>query len=72
MSYDEERGSMSKRELIARELDRLPEQDLDRLLAFVGSLKEAHADAALPALAAESALAKDWLAPEEDAAWADL
>ena len=30
---------MSKRELIARELDRLPEQDLDRLLAFVGSLK---------------------------------
>jgi hypothetical protein len=63
---------MSKRELIARELDRLPEQDLDRLLAFVGSLKEAHTDAAMPALAAESALAKDWLAPEEDAAWADL
>jgi hypothetical protein len=63
---------MSKRELIARELDRLPEQDLDRLLAFVGSLKEAHADAAMPALAAESALAKDWRSPEEDAAWADL
>jgi hypothetical protein len=63
---------MSKRELIARELDRLPEQDLDRLLVFVGSLKEAHADAAMPALAAESALAKDWLAPEEDAASANL
>jgi hypothetical protein len=63
---------MSKRELISRELDRLPEQDLDRLLAFVGSLKEAHADAASPALAAESALAKDWLTPEEDAAWANL
>jgi hypothetical protein len=63
---------MSRRELIARELDRLPEQDLDRLLAFVGSLKEAHADAAMLALAAESALAKDWLTPEEDAAWANL
>jgi phosphopantetheinyl transferase (holo-ACP synthase) len=63
---------MSKRELIARELDRLPEQDLDRLLAFLWALKEAHADAALPTLAAESALAKDWLTPEEDAAWANL
>jgi hypothetical protein len=28
---------MSKRELIDRELDRLPEQDLDRLLTFVQS-----------------------------------
>jgi hypothetical protein len=64
--------SMSKRELIDRELDRLPDQDLDRLLAFVQSLKEAHADATMPALVAESALAKDWLTPEEDAAWANL
>ena len=63
---------MSKRELIDRELDRLPEQDLDRLLAFVQSLKEAHTDAMMPALVAESALAKDWLTPEEDAAWANL
>ena len=63
---------MSKRELIARELDRLPEQDLYRLLAFLRSLKEAHTDAALPILAAESSLAKDWLTPEEDAAWANL
>jgi len=63
---------MGKRELIARELDRLPEQDVDRLLAFLRALKEAHGDAALPALAAETALAKDWLTPEEDAAWADL
>ena len=63
---------MSKRELIARELDRLPGQDLDRLLTFLFALKEGHADAALPMLAAESALAKDWLTPEEDAAWANL
>ena len=51
---------MSKRELIAVQLERLPEQELDRLLAFLQSL------------AAESSLAKDWLAPEEDAAWASL
>ena len=63
---------MSKREVIVRELDRLPEQDLDRLLGFIVSLKEAHGETALPTLAAESALAKDWLTPEEDAAWANL
>jgi hypothetical protein len=45
--------AMSKRELIARELDSLPEQDLDRLLAFLRSLKETEADAAVPKLAAE-------------------
>ena len=63
---------MSKRELIAHELERLPEQDHDRLLAFVRSLKEAHGTPALPRLAAETALAKDWLTPEEDVAWANL
>ena len=72
MRRADEPGSMGKRELIARELDRLPEQDVDRLLAFLRALKEAHADAVLPALAAEIALAKDWLTREEDAAWADL
>ena len=63
---------MGTRELITRELDRMPEQDLYKLLAFLRSLKDAHAETAMPALAAESSLAKDWLAPEEDAAWANL
>ena len=63
---------MSKRELIAQELNRLPEQDLDKLLAFLRALKEAHDEIAVLTLAAESALAKDWLTPEEDAAWANL
>jgi hypothetical protein len=63
---------MSKRELIAVQLERLPEQDLDRLLAFLKSLADAYAEAAVPALASESSLAKDWLAPEEDTAWANL
>jgi hypothetical protein len=63
---------MSKRELIARELDYMPEQDVDKLLAFLRSLKEAHAEAVLATQAAESSLAKDWLTPEEDKAWANL
>jgi hypothetical protein len=72
MPYDGIEAAMGKRELIARELDRMPEQDLDRLLAFLRSLKDAHAETAMPALAAESSLAKDWQTPEEDAAWANL
>lgn len=63
---------MSKRELITRELERVPEQDLDRLLAFLRSLQEAHDENVMPALAAQSSLAKEWLTPEEDAAWASL
>ena len=52
---------MSKRELIAREIDRLPEQDLDRVLAFIRSLQDAP-----PVLHAN-----DWLTPEDEA-WANL
>lgn len=63
---------MSKRELIAKELGRFSEQDLDRLLAFLRTIEEGHAEAALPAMAAQSWLAKDWLSPEEDEAWASL
>jgi hypothetical protein len=39
---------------------------------FLRALTEEHSDASVPTMAAESALAKDWLAPEEDAAWASL
>lgn len=63
---------MSRRELIAQELGRLSERDLDRLLAFLRTLEEGQAESVAPALAASSALAKDWLSPEEDAAWAHL
>lgn len=63
---------MSKRELVAREIARLFEQDLDRLLGFIRALSEEHSDSPLPRLAAESVLAKEWLTPEEDEAWAHL
>jgi len=60
---------MSKKELIVRELDWVPEEDLERLLVFLRGLREAHAETAL---AAESSLSKDWLSEEEEAAWAGL
>jgi hypothetical protein len=63
---------MNKRDFAARELSRLPEQDLDRLLAFLEPLHQEQAEAAMPLLAGESSLAKDWLTPEEDAAWANF
>jgi hypothetical protein len=63
---------LSKREPIDQGLGRLSDTDLDRLLEFLRTLAEKHAEASIPALAAESSLAKDWLSPEEDAAWASL
>jgi hypothetical protein len=59
---------MNTRELIARELDSLPETELDRLLVFIRFLQRARVDSTIRATAAESALGKDWLTPEEDAA----
>jgi hypothetical protein len=63
---------MSKRELVAHDLEDMPEKDLDRLLGFVRLLKHEHSEADVPMMAAESSLAKDWLTPEEDEAWANL
>ena len=62
---------MSKREFISQEISRLSEADLDSLLELVRTLAD-QSEAALPALAAESTFAKDWLSAEEDAAWANL
>jgi len=64
--------AMSKRELITRELDQMSEEDVDKLLAFLRLLRETNAENAMTTMAAESSLVKDWLTPEEDAAWASL
>jgi hypothetical protein len=63
---------MSKKEIIARELESVPEEDFDALLRFIHSLKSGSADGDAPALLAESSSMKDWLSPEEEAAWTDL
>jgi hypothetical protein len=56
---------MSKRELIARELESLPDRDVDRLLAFLQTLHD-HSE---PPLKVRHA--NDWLTPEDEA-WAEL
>lgn len=67
---------MSKVEQISQELTRLSERDLDRILVYVRVLADARpeeeSEASVPMLAAEPLLARDWLSPEEDAAWANL
>jgi hypothetical protein len=63
---------MSKKEIVVRELESVPEEDFDALLRFIYSLKSRNAGDDAPALLAESSLMKDWLSPEEEAAWTDL
>jgi hypothetical protein len=70
--YHEDEGPVSKKEIIVQELEGVPEKDFDTLLGFIQSLKSRNAEDAAPMLLAESSLKKDWLTPEEDAAWADL
>jgi hypothetical protein len=50
-------GGMSKRERILGELNRLPEQDLDSVLAFLELIKKEHTE-------------KDAVAGPDDEAWA--
>jgi hypothetical protein len=63
---------MSTRELIDRKVDRMPQRNLDRVLAFLNDLNDAPADSPLPGLVAKSSFSEDWPSPEEDAAWANL
>lgn len=62
---------MTKKDLIAQELNSATEAELDVLLRFLRALKASHNESSTAVLA-ESALAKDWLTPQEEAAWADL
>ena len=64
---------MSKTDQLIRELEQAPEAVLNEVLDFVQFLKLKQSRGRLDtALASESALAKDWLRPEEDAAWQAL
>jgi hypothetical protein len=64
---------MSKKELLINELEQVPEPLLDEVLDFVHFLKTKIVKQGLDtAIASESSLKKDWLRPEEDAAWQSL
>lgn len=64
---------MSTRELIVRELDALPESLQREVYDFARFLRrKADEERFDGLLLSESALGKDWNAPEEDAAWGNL
>ena len=68
---------MTRIEALIQEAEDVPEILLDETLDFLRFLKtrygqEAHSERMETMLLSESALAKDWLRPEEDEAWQDL
>ena len=64
---------MSTRELIEKEVTSLPEQLQREVYDFARFLRLKREDESFNGLLlSESALAKEWNTPEEDAAWASL
>ncbi|MDQ2807803.1 MAG: DUF2281 domain-containing protein [Chloroflexota bacterium] len=59
---------------IEERLSRLPEDKLAVVLDFVSYLSDRQppSESFQTMLASEAVLSRDWLLPEEDAAWADL
>lgn len=64
---------MSTKELLLKEVEQVPEAMLGEILDFARYLKAKKAQELIEsALQSESSLRKDWLKPEEEAAWRDL
>jgi Protein of unknown function (DUF2281) len=65
---------MTIKEQITQELEKLPEPLLQEILDFVQFLQTKYQQHNILeiTLMSESSLQKDWLKPEEEAAWQDL
>ena len=63
---------MADKNTLIKEIETLPPHFIDEVFTFIGYLKTKIVKNNDISLASESALAKDWLLPEEDAAWANL
>ena len=64
---------MNEKEIIVRELDRVPNSLLPKVLKFVKSVQDtSEVEQLETTLLSEAALTQDWLTPEEDEAWQDL
>jgi len=64
---------MELKELIKKEIEKVPEQYLPEVLDFIHFLETKVIDGGLgTAIASETSLKKSWLRPEEDEAWKDL
>ena len=65
--------TMTDKERLVTEIESLPEQALREILDFVEFLKRRSTDDSKEVLTtSESSLRKDWLRPEEEAAWRNL
>jgi hypothetical protein len=64
---------MSTKDLLIKEIEKVPEPFLNEVLDFVHFLKAKIVREKLDvAIMSESYLSKDWLKPEEEAAWQNL
>ncbi|HEC67290.1 MAG TPA: DUF2281 domain-containing protein [Candidatus Desulfofervidus auxilii] len=64
---------MEVKELILKEIEKIPEQYLTQILDFIRFLEmKALEERMGTAIVSETSLKKDWLRPEEDEAWQDL
>ena len=64
---------MEVKELILKEIERVPEQYLAEILDFIRFLEEKAVKEGMEmAIASETSLKKDWLRHEEDEAWRNL
>lgn len=64
---------MQSKEQLLHEINEIPDFLIEEVLDFVQFLKSKHLQNKLEiSVMSESALAKDWLRPEEDEAWQDL
>ncbi|NIA03651.1 MAG: DUF2281 domain-containing protein [Nitrospirae bacterium] len=64
---------MQVKELLLKEIERVPEESLVELLDFTLFLEaKALQKGVGTAITSETSLMKDWLRPEEDEAWQDL
>lgn len=66
--------TMTIKEQITQELEKLPEPVLPEILDFVQFLQTKHEQRNMLEITimSESSLQKDWLKPEEEAVWQDL
>ncbi|MDJ0674035.1 MAG: DUF2281 domain-containing protein [Calothrix sp. MO_167.B42] len=64
---------MNIKEQLLQEIERVPEPLLQEVLDFIQFLQNKHQQEKLEiTLLSEYSLQKDWLKPEEEAAWQDL
>jgi len=64
---------MEVKEIIAKEIENIPEPYLTEILDFINFLKAKALEQKMElGLVSEASLKKDWLKPEEDEAWKDF